>query len=306
MKNFECRLLKAIFAFGDKKRLKKDVVPQNVTVLFSNENYFEDGEKRHNFDVIVPKGREEEKLPAIINIHGGGFCAGTKEIYDNYARRMAAEGFVVININYSLAPKYPFPHAIEDCVQAINYCLSNREKYHMADEYFVMGDSAGANLAATMGIIATNPEYAELMKLKISKRMKGIYLSCGCYMLVNQNENGKKSPLELDVMYFQKKRGNFPDKRKYEILESVTEDFPPTFITSCSDDFLYKDNVAMKKKLDALCVKNVALFFDSSHEPLGHVFNYRYISDEGKVFPEAEEAKRVSTEFFKALSKKGE
>lgn len=300
MKNLQCWLMKTIFLKGDKKRLAKDTVPDTAEYLYQNENYFEDGEERHNFDVLIPKG-SEGKLPTIINIHGGGFCACAKEIYDNYARRMATEGFVVININYSLAPKYPFPTAIEDCVAAINYCLERKEKYRMTDDYFVMGDSAGANLAATMGLIATNPEYSKLMGLTISEKMKGIYLSCGCYTFEDSGEN--KSPIDLKPLYFQKKPKDYPDRRKYEIYDNLTSDFPPTFITSCSDDFMYHDNLRMKGELDRLNIKTVACIYDESHEPLGHVFNYKHISDEGKLYPEAIEVREISTKFFKELIK---
>ncbi len=292
--------MKTIFRKGDLKRLSKDVVPDFAEYLFQNENYFEDGEERHNFDVLIPKG-EKEKLPCIINIHGGGFCACDKDIYDNYARRMASEGFVVININYSLAPKYPFPTAIHDCVAAINYCLKHKDKYQMTDDYFVMGDSAGANLTATMGLIATNFEYSKLMNLCLSERMKGVYLSCGCYSFESQKDS--EMPIDLRPLYFQKRKRHYPERKMYEIYDSLTSDFPPTFLTSCSDDFMYVDNLRMKDALQKLNIKNVAMIYDKSHEPLGHVFNYRHISDEGKIFPEAIEVRKVSTEFFKDLIK---
>ncbi len=298
MKNFTCWMMKTSFLKSDLKRLAKDVVPDTAEYLYQNENYYEDGEERHNFDVLVPKG-STGKLPCIINIHGGGFCACTKDIYDNYVRRMASEGFVVININYSLAPKHPFPEGVEDCVAAINYCLARKEKYRMTDDYFVMGDSAGANLTATMGLIASNPEYASLMNLKLDEKMKGIYLSCGCYSFYDTDE--QKYPLDLKPLYFQKKPKNYPDRKKYELYESLTSDFPPTFITSCADDFMYHDNLRMEAELKKLGVQTVSCIYDETHNPLGHVFNYKHISDEGKLYPEAIEVREVSTKFFKEL-----
>lgn len=41
--------------------------------------YIADGQKEHLMDVYRPQGKENETLPVIINIHGGGLLIGNKE-----------------------------------------------------------------------------------------------------------------------------------------------------------------------------------------------------------------------------------
>ena len=42
--------------------------------------YIADGQKEHLMDVYRPQGKENETLPVIINIHGGGLLIGNKGI----------------------------------------------------------------------------------------------------------------------------------------------------------------------------------------------------------------------------------
>lgn len=58
--------------------------------------------------------KSEEKLPVLVNIHGGGFVMGDKKHRRSISELYADKGWFVININYRLAPKYPFPAFMED------------------------------------------------------------------------------------------------------------------------------------------------------------------------------------------------
>ena len=65
-------------------------------------------------DVYQPES--DVALPAIIMIHGGAWRQGSKLAMLRHARRMARVGYVVVSINYRLAPKYPWPAQIDDCL----------------------------------------------------------------------------------------------------------------------------------------------------------------------------------------------
>ena len=63
---------------NDRKRDKHLVKPEDVQALY-NLPYGLEG-KYQLLDVYFPKGTVE-KLPVIVNIHGGGYVYGTKEVY---------------------------------------------------------------------------------------------------------------------------------------------------------------------------------------------------------------------------------
>ena len=59
--------------------------------------------------------------PVAVMIHGGGWVQGSKEM-DNkvyLCQVLAKNGYVVFNINYRLAPKFPIKDQIEDSLAAV-------------------------------------------------------------------------------------------------------------------------------------------------------------------------------------------
>ena len=64
-------------------------------------------------------------------------------------------GFVVVGIDYSLAPEFPFPRAFDDALHGLQWVKNNIAQYGGNPErIFVTGESAGGNLAAA--VVARN------------------------------------------------------------------------------------------------------------------------------------------------------
>ncbi len=78
-------------------------------------------------------------------IHGGGWVFGLIPYYDvllSWIARAACSR--VAALDYRLAPEYPFPAALEDCLFVYRWLLA---RGHDPARMAVMGDSAGGNLA---------------------------------------------------------------------------------------------------------------------------------------------------------------
>ena len=71
--------------------------------------------------------KSNKKLPILLNIHGGWF-AGDKKITLAYMAT-ANEGYLVININYRLAPKIYY---ISQLIDIIYWIKHNCDKYNGA------------------------------------------------------------------------------------------------------------------------------------------------------------------------------
>ena len=103
--------------------------------------------------IATPKS--DQLMPAVIMIHGGAWRTGSKVTMLRHARRLTRIGYVVMSINYRLAPKYPWPAQIEDCRVALNWLASHAEDYNVdTNRVGVYGYSAGAQMAAMLA--ATN------------------------------------------------------------------------------------------------------------------------------------------------------
>jgi len=85
----------------------------------------------------------DAKLPLIVYFHGGRFISGDLESHDPLCRKLAhAAQARVLAVDYRLAPEHRFPAAADDACSAIKWAIGQDV------EIAVMGDSAGANLAA--------------------------------------------------------------------------------------------------------------------------------------------------------------
>ncbi len=105
-----------------------------------------------------------ERLPVVINFHGGGWVQGNPEQSEWAASRIAKEvGAVVVSVAYRLAPEHPYPAAVEDCWAALNWVHDNADELHVDPQRIaVMGDSAGGNLAAVVALKARDAGGPEL------------------------------------------------------------------------------------------------------------------------------------------------
>jgi acetyl esterase len=88
--------------------------------------------------------------PALVFAHGGGWCLGSMELYDNPCRALAvATGAVVVSVDYRLAPEHRFPVPLHDFCDALSWTWAHAERLGLDRRRIaVAGDSAGGNLAA--------------------------------------------------------------------------------------------------------------------------------------------------------------
>lgn len=91
----------------------------------------------------------------IFNAHGGAWAAQTSKSHEVYLREWAALTEIpILTIDYSLAPKAPFPRAIEEIFYAYCWALKNSEHVGWSGEKVIfVGDSAGGNLLTCLTIL---------------------------------------------------------------------------------------------------------------------------------------------------------
>jgi acetyl esterase len=98
----------------------------------------------------------DEPPPLLVYYHGGGWVIGDLDTHDGLCRFLtAAAGVAVLSLDYRLAPEHPFPAAVEDCLAGFTWAAANAAELG-ADpaRIAVGGDSAGANLATVVSMLA--------------------------------------------------------------------------------------------------------------------------------------------------------
>lgn len=91
----------------------------------------------------------ENQLPILIWFHGGGFVAGDLEGNDTACRLLCkGSGCLVVNANYALAPRAPYPAALEDGLEVAKWILDEAGQLGADPIRLALGgSSAGGNVA---------------------------------------------------------------------------------------------------------------------------------------------------------------
>ena len=96
--------------------------------------------------------------PVLIYLHGGAFAIGSKRTHRALAAAYAARGYLVCNVDYRLAPQYPFPAALADTCAAWLWAADQIGVYGGDPRRMALaGESAGANLALALTLACCTP-----------------------------------------------------------------------------------------------------------------------------------------------------
>ncbi|KAJ4701786.1 Alpha/beta hydrolase-3 [Melia azedarach] len=122
--------------------------------------------------LYLPKlSSANRKLPLLVYFHGGGFCISSPftSNYHNYLNTLVAEANVIaVSVNYRKAPENPIPAAYEDSWAALQWVVSHcnnngpecwLNEHADFERLFLSGESAGANIAHNMAVVAGDPEF---------------------------------------------------------------------------------------------------------------------------------------------------
>ncbi len=108
----------------------------------------------HKLDLYRPVKRPRP-WPVVFYVHGGAFHLLSKDTHWLMGLAFARFGYLVINISYRLAPKHPYPAALEDTALAYTWMAKHlKELGGDPDRVAVAGESAGGNLVTALTLTA--------------------------------------------------------------------------------------------------------------------------------------------------------
>jgi len=119
-----------------------------LTVLRDIE-YARVGEHALKLDLYLPRGKS--RSPLIVWVHGGAWRSGSKSGMP--LGKLVGEGHPIASVDYRLSTEAKFPAQIHDIKAAIRFLRGHGREWRLPSKRIVIaGDSAGAHLAALVGV----------------------------------------------------------------------------------------------------------------------------------------------------------
>ena len=220
----------------------------------------------------------------LLYLHGGGWCAGSAANERQIGMRMAAAGYVVLNLDYGLAPEHPFPWGLEDCIYAARWLGLHGADYGGPPGKLVIGgQSAGANLSAAVVVSLTaGPGGTELGEDDLAVQsvgFTGALLLSGIFSfpLLLAEPGSNVGPAEL---WHQAYLGpNFLKRNRMTLASPALADlsgFPPSYVACGDEDSLLGQSLSMAGALAAVNVPttvSVVAGFDHGYQFLEDRFD---------------------------------
>lgn len=276
-------------------RLRREVVgvtPQQIRVAVEGLSRLNPGNLGGNLNyihiagvkcgVVDFKGVKNERKRVVWS-HGGGFAFGSARVYKATAtflcRALKCE---VIIPEYRLSPEHKFPDAIDDLFAVYSEIVKD------PGTTFLIGDSAGGNLAACLvsRCLATNTQLPS----------KCAFLSP--WMDLSKSSDSNKlnssqfSPFDnLDTVAFSRDYiGEMSDKDPLvSPLYGSFEGFPTSHVQASKVEFLYADSVSTVKALESAGVEV------DTHWESRALHAWQLLPD---ILPEAKRSMKAVVDFF--------
>ncbi|WP_299575360.1 alpha/beta hydrolase [uncultured Williamsia sp.] len=121
--------------------------------------------------------RSADDGPALLWMHGGGYVIGSAAQDDGLCARFAAAlGITVVSVDYRLAPRNPYPAALDDCHEALVWAAELPGVD--AENIVIAGASAGGGLTAALALAARDrgvvtPRFQVLVYPMVDDRAPG-------------------------------------------------------------------------------------------------------------------------------------
>lgn len=229
-------------------------------------------------DLYVPLDAAES-MPVILWIHGGGYVGGSKDSRKDYAMTLAHEGYLVANMDYTLAPQQLYPGPIFQANAALDYL-----QQHAADfggdmsRLFIGGDSAGAQIASQLNAVISNKQLASAMAVQpavAAEDLRGAILFCGLYNMATVGDSGFPNiDYFLNAYTGSTSYPTFDDIDQLSTVNHVTPEFPATFLSVGDGDPLAPQSAGLAHQLQAAGVEVQTMFFEGTNKNLQHEFQY--------------------------------
>ncbi|GGO01850.1 alpha/beta hydrolase [Saccharibacillus kuerlensis] len=290
-------------AFGGIGESVQDTYPKtadfsrmSAQVISLKDEVYDSGSSFGKMDIYKPKGTGSPKNPTLFWVHGGAFVGGDKNGISNYMIMLASQGYVVVNLNYDLAPESKYPSPLNQIGKAYRYVEENASDYGADLTRIVFGgDSAGGQLVGQFVNMQVDKRYAE--EVGIPAVVNPDYIKAVVFFSAlldvekfDETDSSVSNYLfdKSAWAYFGKK--DWKDSKEVQqanVTGNVNAKYPPTYLTDGNTGSFQTHGEELSRQLKEVNVPVETRFYSAS---LGHEYqfdmsreesqdNYRAVSD---------------------------
>ena len=233
--------------------------------------YAEDGNSMHRMDIFQPLECAEQKLPVLIDIHGGGMIMGHKEFNRHFCADICKRGYLVFSIEYSYVPEVQVYDQFQDIFLAMDHIAELIPQYGGdIERVYMAGDSSGAYHAMYVTAMQNCPEIAKAANVTPSTlKVRALGLISGMFYTTKLDEIGLFMPKFLYGKHY-KKSAFAPYVNPTH--ERIVTSLPPSFLVTGNNDHLKHYTLNFEKALTKHGMEHELLFFEQDNKELAHAF----------------------------------
>lgn len=219
-----------------------------IKMFYKQRAEFNETSAARDKELSFPKGRENEILPVIIDVHGGGLLLGNKEFNRYFCAQISAMGYLVFSVEFRLVPEYQVYDQFADLSMAMDFIKDVIPKYHGDPEHvYVVGDSGGAYVITYTVAMQKNKALAEAAHVKPSSlKVKALGLISGMFYTNKLDNIGMFLPKYLYGKKYKKSAfAPYVNPEHPDIVKAL----PPCFLVTSEDDMLQHYTLNFEKAL---------------------------------------------------------
>ena len=189
------------------------------------------GERELALDLYLPRN-PLRPVPILVYIHGGGWIELDKS-WCPYPMRLLEQEYAVASVDYRLLDQGgQFPANLHDCKAAVRWVRAHAQEYGLDGAHVAAcGDSAGAHLAALVGLTGDRPELeGDVGTPGVSTRVQAVCTYFGVFDLAAMLERSRHPDLVGRLIGAERPAAH-PDKlRAASPISYVSAGAPPLLI----------------------------------------------------------------------------
>ena len=227
-------------------RDKKYTLCSGVTEL-EDIPYAEDGLPAHRLDLYQPGNAADQKLPVILNVHGGGLLLGCKEFNRYFCAKLSKLGYLVYSIEYRLIPDCLFFDQCSDVFLAMEYIRKDLAKKGLSQQIYAVGDSGGACLLTYCTAMQNSKKVAAAAHVTPSALpIQALGLISGMFYTNKRDKIGLFLPSYLYGKGYKKRAfAPYVNPEHPDILKAL----PPCFLVTSQNDHLQHYTLQYEKAM---------------------------------------------------------
>ena len=286
-------LLQKLLEHADEKRMNEQASVFGAVTL-QDLPYFTENATVRLLDLYLPENAQG-LLPIIVDIHGGAWIYGSKEINKNYCMYLASQGFAVVNIDYMPLQYDDLRDQVSEILCAYRWVLKNADSYGLdKNAIFLCGNSSGAHLALLSYIVNLSNTLRTIYNVEhVPFTAKAFGLVTPVADLHFFTNSMLPPALKFTSRFF----GDRPKMSPQYFCASISDvlragmTMPPVYLIGSEEDFFKGQSMQLDHTLTRRNVKHVFRYCEKGKaHKLGHSFPV--------LFPEYTESVAVNREML--------